>query len=52
MNVSKVFKTISGLLLIIAMTAYSQSPDHLNGVVVFLIAFSTFLSGFFAGEDI
>ena len=51
-NSSKVFKVISGLLLIIATTAYSQTAGQINGAVIFLVAFSIFLSGFFAGEDI
>jgi hypothetical protein len=52
MNSSKVFKVISGLLLIVATTAYSQTAGQLNGAVIFLVACSIFLSGFFAGEDI
>lgn len=52
MNESKAFKLITGLMLVIASTVYSQTADHAHGAVVFLVAGATFLVGYFAGEDI
>ncbi|MCK8685346.1 hypothetical protein [Pseudomonas umsongensis] len=52
MNASKGFKLIAGLMMVIAATAYSQTVDHAQGGVVFLMSGVTFLIGYFAGEDI
>ncbi|MDF3188047.1 hypothetical protein [Pseudomonas paracarnis] len=52
MSTSKAFKLIAGLMMVIAMTAYSQTVEHAHGAVVFLLAGTTFLMGYFAGEDI
>lgn len=51
MNYSKAFKVIAGLALIVAVTAYTQTST-VDGAVVFLLAFVTFLIGYFAGEEI
>ncbi len=50
MSVSKQFKIIAGLILVVAMTAYTQTSVP-HGVVVFLLAFATFLVGCFAGDE-
>ncbi|WP_432783704.1 hypothetical protein QZH45_09610 [Pseudomonas corrugata] len=52
MNASKPFKLVAGLMLVIAVTAFTQTTDHTHGAVVFLVAGATFLMGYFAGEDI
>jgi hypothetical protein len=52
MNESKAFKFIAGAMLVIAMTVYSQTTEHLQGAAVFLISATTFLVGYFAGEDV
>ncbi|MFJ7312539.1 hypothetical protein ACIQVE_07160 [Pseudomonas sp. NPDC098747] len=52
MNTSKLLKLIAALMMVIATTAYSQTTDHAQGGVVFLMSGVTFLVGYFAGEDI
>ncbi|MBZ3666253.1 hypothetical protein [Pseudomonas monteilii] len=49
MSTNKVFKLIAGLVLVVALTAYTQTSVP-HGAVVFLMAFATFLVGYFAGD--
>lgn len=50
MSTTKVFKIIAGLVLVVALTAYTQTSVP-HGAVVFLLAFATFLVGHFAGDE-
>ena len=52
MNTSKTFKFIAGLMLVMAATFYSQTAEHAQSGVVFLLSGATFLVGYFAREDI